>query len=339
MILTLGGVRLPLAGALGGYFTGKGMLKRHVIANLTGTLINIPLDYLFILGNESLGIPRMGIRGAAITTVISGMVPVVMQFWWYVRSEDVRTFGLRAAFAADFPLMWRVVRFGFPAGMQVWMDVGSFTLFFFLIDRLSGLEKSVATMCISINHLAFALLMAFGFAASIIAARYQGAKEPRLAARAGWSALKVGWCYMLPVAVVFVVAPQPFIALFHSPGSEFTLEQLLAVGRPMLVMMAVWGMADAANIVLMSALRGVGDTRFVMLWMTLIGWFVWIPLEWLAWKQGWGVLWMWGILTAYIMLLGVIFTVRWKRGKWMSIQVIEPVLITTREFHADGPLE
>jgi len=144
---------------------------------------------------------------------------------------------------------------------------------------------------------------------------------------------------MLPVAVLFVVMPQPFIALFHSPESEFTLEQLLAVGRPMLVMMAVWGMADAANIVLMSALRGVGDTRFVMLWMTLIGWFVWIPLEWLAWKQGWGVLWMWGILTAYIMLLGVIFTVRWKRGKWMSIQVIEPVLITTREFHADGPLE
>ena len=337
LILMLGGLRLPMAGAISGWFTGKHLLARNTAAHLAGTVLNVPLDWLFIFGCERLGIPAMGVRGAALATVISGFAPFVLLFWWYVRSADAREHGLRAAFAPDFRLMWRVTRFGLPAALQVLVDVGSFTVFVFLVGRLGGLELTAGNLCLSVNHLAFAPLMAFGFAASIIVARYQGAGEPGLASRAGWSSLQVGWCYMVPLALLFAALPRLFIAPFNAPNSAYTMGQLLAVGRPMMLMMGAWGVADCANIILMSALRGAGDTRFVMVCMTVAGWCVWLPAEWWAMRNDWGLLPMWGILAAYITGLAFVFAWRWRRGKWKTIQVIEPVLIPPSPHTEDVP--
>ena len=337
LILMLGGLLLPLTGAISAYFTGKQLLKLHVLANIIGALLNIPLDYLLIFGNETLGVPAMGIRGAAYATVISGCVPFVMQFWWYLRSHDLRVYGWRPAFRLDFPLMWRIIHFGLPSAFQVLVDVGSFALFTFIIGRLGAYELTAGSMCFSVNHLAFAPLMAIGFATSIVAARYQGARESRLALRTGWSGLKVGWFYMFPVALLFIALPEFFIQMFNPKASEFTVPHLLEIIRPMMIMMAVWGIADTVNIVIMSALRGVGDTRFVMLCMFIGGWAVWMPAEYLALRLGYGLLAMWGVMTVYILLLGLVFAWRWHRAKWMSIQVIEPNLIPTHVLLADIP--
>ena len=331
LILMLGGLRMPLAGAISGWFTGRQLLKLNTIACLTGTLLNFPLDYLFIFGGEKVGlpwIPAMGIKGAAYTTVFCGFVPFVMLLWWYARSKEFKEHGWRVALMPDFPLMRRIVRFGAPSAFNFLVDVGSFTVFCFLIGKLGGISLFVGNACMNINHLAFAPLMAFGFATSIVAARYQGAHEPGHAARTGWSGLKLGWCYMLPLAVVFAAFPSVFYAPFMAKDCEFTLAQIMEIGRPMLIMVAVWGMADTINIVMMSALRGVGDTRFILLCICVGSWLVWIPAEWVAYKYlDAGILVLWGILTVYIFLLGGVFAHRWWRGRWKNIQVIEPHVI------------
>ena len=331
LILMLGGLRLPMSAAIGGYFTGRHMLKLNTIANLTGTFVNIPLDYLFIFGGERVGlpwIPAMGIKGAAYTTVVAGFIPFAMQFWWYLRSRDLREHGWHAAFRLDFPLMRRIVRFGLPSALYLLMDISSFSAFFFLIGRLGGLAQMVGNVCISINHIAFAPLMAIGIATSIVAARYQGAREPSHAARSGWSALKLGWCWMVPLAVLFVAFPRMFIAPFNPEGGHFSMDEILVLGRPMLAMMAAWGLADTVNIVMMCALRGVGDTRFVMACMGIGGWLLWMPAEVAAhWFFDAGLLVLWGLLTVYIICLGGVFAWRWRRGKWKSIRVIEQPVI------------
>jgi len=327
LILMLGGLRLPLLGAISGYFTGRQLLKLNTIANLAGVLINIPLNYLFIFGGARIGlpwIPEMGIRGAAYTTVFASFAPILMQLWWYLRSKDLKEHGWRPAFKPDFPLMRRIIRFGLPSALFILMDISSFTAFFFLIGRLGGLALKVGNICITINHIAFAPLMAFGFATSIVAARYQGAREPEHAARAGWSGLKLGWCWMFPLGLLFVAFPGLFLASFNPEGGQYAMAQIMGLGRPMLVMMAVWGVADTVNIVMIAALRGVGDTRFVMVCMGVGGWLLWMPSEFVAYRYfDAGLLTLWGLLTFYIFCLGGVFALRWRRGKWKGIKVIE----------------
>ena len=49
---------------------------------------------------------------------------------------------------------------------------------------------------------------------------------------------------------------------------------LLGLGRPMLWLMTAWGLFDTVTIILSGALKGAGDTRFVMGYMMLGGWLV-----------------------------------------------------------------
>lgn len=338
LILMLGGIRLTLSSAISGYFTGRNLLKVNTIANIVAMFVNVPLDYALIFGFEPLGIPRLGIAGAAIATVIAGFVPFIIQFAVYLRANELKNHGLRAAFRLDWPLMRRLIRFGLPSGLQTLVDVGAFAFFIFLTGHFDGVKFIASNMCMSINHLAFAPLMGFGIAASMVVGRYQGARESVAALRSGWSALKMAWCYMVPLAVLFAVFPGFFIGLLHSNTSEYARADLMQVAAPMLLMMAIWGLGDAVNIVFMSALKGAGDTHFIMYFMLLSGWLVWIPAELIAIKVFHAdILTAWGIFTAYIIGLALVFLIRWQRGKWTSIQVIEPVQIIPPQ--TDLPIE
>lgn len=47
---------------------------------------------------------------------------------------------------------------------------------------------------------------------------------------------------------------------------------------------------------------------------------------WAAWAFGWGLLWAWTFVSAYVMLLALIFFWRFRHGAWRSMRVIEPTL-------------
>jgi len=82
--------------------------------------------------------------------------------------------------------------------------------------------------------------------------------------------------------------------------------------------MALWGLLDTVNIVLAGALKGAGDTAFVMVYMLVMGWAVWIPGELLLLYNGCGILAAWAWLAFYVGLLAAGFFLRWKRGRWKT---------------------
>jgi MATE family multidrug resistance protein len=76
------------------------------------------------------------------------------------------------------------------------------------------------------------------------------------------------------------------------------------------------------NIVFRGALNGAGDTRFTML-ITLVGaWVVFIPVVWLgAFVFKWGLLGAWVGAISYLVLAAVVFSIRFRGGRWKEIQV------------------
>ena len=88
--------------------------------------------------------------------------------------------------------------------------------------------------------------------------------------------------------------------------------------------MAAWGMFDTMNVVIGGALKGAGDTRFVMLTLTLSGWLFWIPSEIAVLRLlDLGILGAWADQLVYIVVLSLLFLARWVRGRWAEIKVIE----------------
>ena len=101
------------------------------------------------------------------------------------------------------------------------------------------------------------------------------------------------------------------------------LGEVRGTGRWLLAMMAGWGMLDAINLVVGGALRGAGDTRFVLLATSLATWLLWIPgeLVLLLWfDAGLVAAWLW--MTVFVFLLAGVFWVRFRRGRWKTIEMI-----------------
>jgi MATE family multidrug resistance protein len=321
IILMAGGVMVPLNAAVGGFFMGVGRTKINMLANAVGCLLNIALNYAMIFGHW--GFPEMGIAGAAYATVLSGFFTFFLQLAVFSRETTVRAVGYPAVLRFDFPLMRRIVRFGAPSGLQLLMDIGSFTLFIILTGRLGELSLATSNIAFSINNLAFAPLLGFGMAAATVVGQHQGGQRPEAAERAAYTAQKMAWIYMAVIGLTFILFPRFYFALFRPKSAAFSPEELLALGRSMLWLMAAWGMLDTVTIVFSGALKGAGDTRFVMLYMVLGGWLILVPGTVLLLHLGTGILGLWVWLALYISVLAGGLWWRWRSGVWKTIRVIE----------------
>ena len=78
------------------------------------------------------------------------------------------------------------------------------------------------------------------------------------------------------------------------------------------------------NIIFCSAIKGAGDTRYVMIMTTVLSIFVlFIPVYLAVEVLEAGLMIAWVFATAYVISLGVAFYLRFLGGKWRSMRVIE----------------
>ena len=130
------------------------------------------------------------------------------------------------------------------------------------------------------------------------------------------------------MALCYVTVPDWFL-MGHAAGtSAEVFGPLRATTVVLLRFVAAYCLLDALNVVFVSAIRGAGDMRFI-LWTTLVT----SPPPLLAtwWgvaRQGWGLLWCWAVITAWVCSLGLIYLARFLQGRWQQMRVIEPEAAT-----------
>ena len=112
--LTAGGVLVPLGAAISSFFTGRGETRTNMVASMAGNVVNLVLDYMLIFGKW--GAPEMGIRGAAIATLIAGLVAPAILFTIYFSRRYHAVYQTRDHIGLNWRLMGRLIRFGLPSG-------------------------------------------------------------------------------------------------------------------------------------------------------------------------------------------------------------------------------
>ncbi len=322
-ILMAGSISIPLNAAISSFFTGRGDTRTNMVAGLVGNVVNIVLDYAWIFGH--FGFPALGIAGAAYATIVAGFVSPLILFALYFGKTLRRTYNTVATFRFERELFMRLIRFGLPSGIQLFLDVSSFSVFVLFTGRMGELALAVSNMAFSINMVAFMPLIGISIAASTLVGQYQGRRDAATAEKAGWTCFKIGVLYMTFVAITYLALPRFYFGLFMNRAEGgLTMDDVMPLGRYLLAMMAAWGILDAANLIVSGALKGAGDSRFVMLYSSIGAWCVLVPVQWamVRWFNA-GILASWAWLTIYIMLLSSGFLLRFRSGAWKSIEVIE----------------
>lgn len=325
-ILMQGAIFALLHDALSCFYSGRGMTKPIMYINLAGVLVNIPLDYVLIYGVG--GFPEMGIKGAAIATVLGHIVMLVMFAALVFSRKNNRIFGMWRQRVFDRQLFIKLIRYGVPSGIQFFVDIFAFTYFLLVVGRIGRDELAATNIALAINTLAFMPMIGFGIAASSLVGQAIGREKPEDAIVATKSSLWLTCAYMWIVALIFVIFPEALCGIFRSPSGDYASESAVQSTAVILLrFVALYSLVDGLNIIYSGALKGAGDTAFIGWTITVISIAtILVPVTLAVAVFQAGLYTVWSFATLYVCALALAFWWRFRQGKWKTMRVIEPHL-------------
>ena len=114
------------------------------------------------------------------------------------------------------------------------------------------------------------------------------------------------------------------VAPFAARADPQEFSEIYGYAVVLLRFVAVYCVFDTMNIIFCSAIKGAGDTRYVMIATVILSVFVLIIPVFVAVEiLEWGLMVAWVFATVYVISLGMTFYLRFRGGKWKSMRVIE----------------
>lgn len=321
-ILSWGSPLVILQNALACFYSGRGKTWPILIINILGSLINALLDYLLIFGKG--GFPKLGVAGAAIATVIAEGVVVIIYFVAIMNRKNENEYGVLKGFRPDIKLFSQLLKYGLPAGVQFLIDISGFTIFILLVGKLGTIALAATNIAFNINSLAFMPMIGIGVAVSVLVGKYIGGKDVESAERSVATAIRMVSVYMGGIALLYFFLPGIFLFPYRAQADSSSFEEISRIAVTLLKFVAVYSFFDGFTITYSSAIKGAGDTKFVMMMIAIMSvCMLTIPSYLVIVVFGSSIYAAWIVASVYISLLGVAFFLRYKQGKWKTMSVIE----------------
>ncbi|MDA0747519.1 MAG: MATE family efflux transporter [bacterium] len=321
--------------AAASFFTGRKKTGTVLCVNLFATGLNVLLDYAWIFGHW--GFPAWGIRGAAWATVVSHLAMSAIFVLLMFRRKEREAFATLSGWRPDLDLFRRMMRFGMPNGVQFALEMTSFSLFVLMVGQLGAVALAATNITFNINTLAFVPMLGMGLAVSTLVGQYLGRDRADLAERSTWSAFHIVLVYMGVMALGYVGFPKLFLMPYASGADPETFAQVWGLSTVLLRFVAFYILFDAMYIVFSAAVKGAGDTRFVMVASLLMSWSLMvIPTYVGVLVLGKGLYAAWMSLSVYILVAGTCFMLRFRGGKWKKMRVIEAAEVPASGIQGEG---
>ncbi|MCU0849097.1 MAG: MATE family efflux transporter [Spirochaetes bacterium] len=321
-ILSMAAFPAVASSAMSGFFSGLGRTSVIMWVNLLSTMVNIVLDYLLIFGNA--GFPEMGMAGAGTATAMSAVFSFIAYSLLIFNAENNREYRVLSGWRPRTDLFFRLVKYGLPSGIHFFIDVAGFTFFIIFIGRLGMEYLAASNIAFNINTLSFMPMIGVGIAVSVLVGQNIGRNRPDLSEYCAYSGFQLAFLYLSFIGILYGAIPGVFLAPFSSNASYNDLGKIIETARVLLRFVAAYCVFDAMNIIFSSALKGAGDTSFVMKMISSISALVLIiPTFLVIFVFNLGIYAGWSFATAYVMVLGISFLIRFRSGRWKSMKVIE----------------
>ncbi len=321
-ILVWGAPAMVVAQALASFYGGRGATTMLMVVDGGTAVLNLGLDYAWIFGH--FGFPAAGIAGAGWATVASLWIKAAIYLALVLQRHHREKFATLSGMVFDRELFGRLIYYGGPSGFQLVLDVTGFTVFVVMIGRLGVVEQEASGMAFSISTLAFMPIWGFAQAAAILVGQHLGENREHLAARSTWTTLQLGLLYMTVISLLYIFAPGVFLGGFF--GSELSAtdsDLVYPLAVRLLWFVAGYNLLDATAMVFVSAIKGAGDTLFVLavsgvmsLLLALASWLAVAVFQL-------NIYGCWAIISAWVGTMGVIFFFRFIGGAWRNMRVIE----------------
>jgi len=312
--------------AAASFFRGRGKMNVEMYVNVFCVLLNVVLDYCWIFGCA--GFPAWGLAGAAIATTVSQWARLFLYIGLMLQDDGKEGgFNILSGMKPDIVLLGRLFYFGIPSGSYTFVDTLSFTVFLMLIGGLGVHEAGATTLAFTLNLFTFLPLVGIGIVVTSMVGNQLGNNRPDLARRATNTAAIIGLTYTALFGILYLAIPNLLLEAFASFTKPEEFEAVRGMSVILLRFVALYLFFDSCIAIFASALRGAGDTVYVMKTTLILAPF--LPLLcWLGIRyMNFGVYGCWAVLTAWVWIFSAFFALRFFGGKWEKMRVIETELL------------
>ena len=218
IIILLGSVFIILSNALYGIFRGEGDTKRPMYAMIASAILNMILDPIFIYSLN------LGVKGAAIATVLSSVFIILIFLYWFYIKKDTYLRPNLSYFSFEWAISKDIVKVGIPASIQL-LNNAFFAAVFSALLSFVGSTDSVAVYSTGwrVVTIGTTPILAIGTALiSVIAANY-GARNYKNIQIAHRYAMKISMIFAFAVAILTNVFAGDIASVFASSGSSMRI--------------------------------------------------------------------------------------------------------------------
>ncbi|MBL4916415.1 MATE family efflux transporter [Szabonella alba] len=276
--------------------------------------LNVLINWMLIFGNW--GAPELGVRGAAIASVLVQLASFLGLALYAHLLPALRRFLLFQRFwRPDWQAFGQVFRLGWPIGLTGLAEGSLFQASALMMGWIGTMELAAHGIALEVTALAFMVHMGLSNAATIRIGRAAGRNDARHLRDAAKVAMGLSFLFGLSMVALFLTLPAAIVALFLDLNDP-QAPAIIAFGTLLLALSALFQMVDAAQVMALGFLRGIHDTR-VPMWLASISyWMVGIPVSYvLAFPLGLGGAGLWLGLTVGLTVAAVLLMARfWRRA-------------------------
>ena len=218
--------------------------------------LNIFLDWVMIFGH--LGFPAMGMKGAAIATVIAEYCGMIYALFIFFSSKKLFTRPSVAAVMKSSPLPFlRSVKLGINTAFEDFIWNGSNLILIVILNSINEMAAGIYSMIFGVELLVVVVIGSFGNATLTLTGEAVGACDRKKYRGVVLSAGTLSVVVSLLMLAVCLIFPERIIGLFSKD------QELVAGCGIYLLLMCANLYGKSGNIIIGNAIRGSGDTRWM----------------------------------------------------------------------------
>ena len=276
--ITCGLILFPfLNQTLTGLFTAVGDSKTPFLANCIGLAMNMILDPILIFG--MFGMPKMGVAGAALATVIGQFIAAGLALFFNLKVNHDIKFDWKNMLPTKF-VLFHIYKVAVPSILMV--SIGSVMMF--CMNRILEVftTTAIAVFGVYFKLQSFIFMPIFGMnngMVPIIAYNYGARHRDRII-----GTIKLAVMYavamMLIGFAVFQIIPDKLLLMFNAS------DNMLAIGVPALRLISISFLLAGFNIICSSVFQAMGNGVFSLIVSVIRQLVVLVPVAFLISKMG-----------------------------------------------------
>ena len=239
------------------FYIGITKTKILTVNALVMAITNVALDYVMIFGK--FGFPEMGIKGAAIASVISELTSTLFFVIYTLSKINYKKYGFKLLFSIDFKLLKNVLAISIYTMFQYFISMSTFFLFFVIIERHGEHSLAIANIIRSIYIVMFIPLNALSATSNTLVSNIIGEGKVRevmpLIRRISW----LSFVIMLVYVLLLCLFPRQVLSIYTN---DITLinESVLSIYAISIALI----ISSIAS-VLFNSISGTGNTKSALI--------------------------------------------------------------------------